>query len=209
MIDLVAQLRAHEIPSFAEGLLHDFSTIFHKWNRRINLSAASNEPELREHIVDSLHVVPHVRATRSIDPRLPTRVLDVGSGGGLPAVIIAICLPDTQVTALEPIHKKHAFLRTAARELRLTNLEACAQRLDQHPRRDYDVASSRATFDLRDWLLLGLNHVRPGGFALGFEAIPRDDLPPGTLRFPYALGDKSRAIVSVQRPLGPDSPHVP
>jgi hypothetical protein len=54
---------------------------------------------------------------------------------------------------------------------------------------------SRATFDLREWLLLGAAHVRPGGLVLGFEAAPRSDLPPGTLRHPYHLDNKTRAIV--------------
>jgi 16S rRNA (guanine527-N7)-methyltransferase len=198
MIEVLEQLRALEIPVSTEEPIRCFLTILIKWNRSINLSAARDEPELMEHIVDSLHIVPHLRALSSLDPASQTRVLDVGSGGGLPAVVIAICLPDTQVAALEPIHKKHAFLRAAARELRLTNLEPCAQRLEQHQHRDYAAAISRATFDLRDWMLRGLSYVRPGGVVLGFEAIPRSDLPPGTVRFPYGLRDKCRAIVALQ-----------
>jgi 16S rRNA (guanine527-N7)-methyltransferase len=127
-------------------------------------------------------------------------VLDVGSGGGLPAVIVAICLPDAHIIALEPVHKKHAFLRTAARELALDNLEPRAERLDAHARHDHAAATSRATLDLRDWLNLGLGHVAPGGFVFGFEAVQRDDLPAGTRRFPYTHLGKSRAIVVLQRP---------
>jgi len=117
----------------------------------------------------------------------------------LPSVVVAICLPNTHVTALEPVHKKHAFLRTAARELALPNFEALALRLDDHPITDYDAATSRATFDLREWLLAGSAHVRPGGLALGFEAIPRDDLPPATQRHSYLLGGKPRAIVTLRQ----------
>jgi 16S rRNA (guanine527-N7)-methyltransferase len=184
-----------ELPATYEAILADFTALFLRWNRSINLSAARTEPELHDHIVDSLHVVPLLRATAAT----PT-ILDVGAGGGLPSVVAAICLPDAHIVALEPVHKKHAFLRTAARELELTNLEPLATRLDDHPVRDYDAAMSRATFDLREWLLAGLTHVRPGGTVLGFEAIPRSDLPPGTRRQSYELDDKSRAIVVLLRP---------
>ena len=127
------------------------------------------------------------------------RVLDVGTGGGLPAVIVAICLPDALVTALEPVRKKHAFLRTTARELSLSNFEPQAERVGDHLHRDYDAAMSRATFDLREWLLFGLDFVRPGGLVLGFEAAARSDLPPDVQRHPYRLGSKSRAIVTLRR----------
>jgi 16S rRNA (guanine527-N7)-methyltransferase len=179
-------------------ILNNFSSLFLKWNRSINLSAARSAHAVRDQIVDSLHVVPHVRAAQS--PTSPTdfRVLDVGAGGGLPAVVVAACLPDAHIVALEPVHKKHAFLRTAARELGLNNLEPLSQRLEDHVPHDYDVALSRATFDLLEWLTLGLHRVRPHGVVLGFEAIPRSDLPPSTQHFPYLFADKSRAIVSLQ-----------
>src|SRR6266542_3857448 len=85
-----------------------FIDLFEKWNLRINLSAASTREAVIEHVEDSLHVVPALRAA--------ARVLDVGSGGGFPVVIAAICLPESSITSLEPVHTKHAFLRTAARE---------------------------------------------------------------------------------------------
>lgn len=177
-------------PSLSRNL-YGFVDLFEKWNRKINLSAASSRAEILEHVVDSLHVVPYLRDR--------ARVLDVGSGGGFPVVIAAICLPDSLFTSLEPVHKKHAFLRTAARELELANLEAFAMRLDDHDVRDYDAAMSRATFDLAEWLALGLERVKVGGIVIGFEAIERSDLPPTIERHPYALGAKSRAIVLARR----------
>jgi 16S rRNA (guanine527-N7)-methyltransferase len=151
-------------------------------------------------VIDSLHIVPHLRTagTGSTPCAPPAHVLDVGAAGGLPAVVAAICLPDTQVAALEPVHKKHAFLRTASRELALQNLDPRAERLDAHQLHNYDAAMSRATFDLREWLLLGAARVRPGGLVLGFEAISRSDLPTGTVRHPYQLADKTRAIVALK-----------
>ncbi len=136
-------------------------------------------------------MVPHLRGTK--------RVLDVGSGGGFPVVVAAICLPDVSFTSLEPVHKKHAFLRTAARELGLLNLDPHAQRIEDHATRDYDAAMSRATFDIVEWINTGLRYVNQSGIVLGFEAIPRDDLPAGTERHPYSLGGKQRAIILARR----------
>jgi len=167
--------------------LSRFVDLFEKWNRSINLSAATTRAELNEHVEDSLQVVPLLASCR--------KVLDVGSGGGFPVVIAAISLPQVAFTALEPIHKKHAFLRTAARELHLSNLEPRAERLEDHLVHDYDAAMSRATFDLVEWLGLGCQYVAPGGIVLGFEASPRADLPPGTVRHPYSVGGKSRSLV--------------
>jgi 16S rRNA (guanine527-N7)-methyltransferase len=173
-------------------LLNRFLDLFEKWNKSINLSAASSRDELLEHLEDSKHVVPHLQHA--------ARVLDVGSGGGFPVVIAAICLPDISFVSLEPVHKKHAFLRTAARELGLPNLDPRAQRVDDHDVRDYDAAMSRATFDLAEWLAMGMGYVQPGGLVLGFEGVTRTDLPPSVERHPYTLADKQRAIVIARRP---------
>src|SRR5260370_18180463 len=147
-----------------------FAELLERWNRSINLTAATSPAEIGEHVADSRHVVALLRECK--------RVLDVGSGGGFPVVIAAIELPAVQFVALEPIHKKHAFLRTVARELALTNLDARSERLADHSTRDYDPAMSRATFDLREWLQAGRTPARPGGIVSGFEAPPRPDLPP-------------------------------
>jgi 16S rRNA (guanine527-N7)-methyltransferase len=171
--------------------LNAFLDLFLKWNKSINLSAASSRAELQEHLDDSQAVVPFLRDR--------PRVLDVGSGGGFPVVVAAICLPDVHFTSLEPVHKKHAFLRTAARELGLANLDPHAQRIDDHDVHDYDAAMSRATFDLVEWLTMGARYVRDGGIVLGFEAVPRTDLPAGVERHPYALAGKQRAIVVARR----------
>ncbi len=167
-----------------------FKLLFRKWNASINLSAARSSGEIDEHITDSRQVVSLLRGAK--------RVLDVGSGGGFPVVLAAIELPDTEFVALEPVHKKHAFLRTAARELGLANLDAHAARLDGHDGRDYDVAMSRATFDLRDWLELGTPFVVVGGCVIGFEGVLRNDLPASIERIPYGR-EKQRALVRLRR----------
>ena len=206
MTAVTEALAALGLPSTLATPLANFAALFHKWNQRINLSAARSEHELHDHIVDCLHLVPPLRAAASAwPPPRPVPVLDVGSGGGLPAVVVAICIPELHVTALEPIHKKHAFLRTAARELALPGLEPLAERLEVHARHSYAAAMSRATVDLRDWLLLGLRHVAPGGVVFGFEATRRDDLPPDTRRDSYLHLGKPRAIVALSRPSFPST----
>jgi len=160
-----------------------------KWNQRVNLTAASTAEEIDEHVADCLHLVARV-------PAGPQRLIDVGAGGGLPAVIIAIVRPDVGVTAVEPTHKKHAFLRTAARELALPNLDARAERWEDHAARNYDVATSRATFEIGMWLEIGATLVHPGGVVLGMEGKEQlAPLPSGTVRLPYEHRGKTRAIL--------------
>jgi len=192
MTHLVTALSSLSLPASNLPNLYIFRDLFLQWNRRINLSAARSPDEVEAHIRDSLHVISHLR--------LCPRVIDVGSGGGFPVVIAAICLPTSLFTALEPIHKKHAFLRTVARELDLVNLDALATRIEDHSPRGYDAATSRATFDLREWLLLGSQLVRPGGIVVGFEATPRYDLPQPFERFPYSIDDKPRSLIVQHRP---------
>jgi 16S rRNA (guanine527-N7)-methyltransferase len=174
-----------------EPKLEQLAALVAKWNRHINLSGASSRAEILEHIEDSRAVVAPLTGVQ--------RVLDVGSGGGFPVAVAAILLPEVQFVALEPVHKKHAFLRTVAREL-APNLQALAERVEAHPVRDYDVAMSRATFELSRWLRLGLDYVRrDGGLVIGFEGARRDDLGPDVQRIEYLVADKRRALVMTHR----------
>jgi 16S rRNA (guanine527-N7)-methyltransferase len=179
-------LASHALASALATPLASFVTLFESWNQRINLSSARTRDAVDDHVIDSLAVVPHLRDAK--------RVLDVGSGGGFPVVVAAICRPDIDFVALEPVHKKHAFLRTAARELALPNLDALAQRLEDHPGRDYDLAMSRATFDLETWFGKAARFVRPGGIIIGFEGI-QTNLSVPVERYPYPLRDRTRAIL--------------
>ena len=171
------------------AILARYRDLLLAWNARVNLTAARTAAEVDAHVADCMHLVAHVPARGAL--------VDVGAGGGLPAVVIAVCRPEVAVTALEPTHKKHAFLRTAARELGLANLDARAERWEEHERHDYDVATSRATVELAEWLAIGAGLVRPGGLVLGMEGKERGALPPGATRHPYELDGKVRAIVAM------------
>lgn len=165
-----------------------------RWNARINLSG-SREPEaLAGHVLDCLGVVPHVPADAK-------RLVDVGSGAGLPGAILAIVRPGLAVTALEPVHKKHAFLAAVRRELAVANLQALAERVEAHREAagfvGYDVAVSRATFAVPEWLACGRTLVRPGGVVLAMEGSEQHALPAGATRHPYEIpgSDRRRAII--------------
>jgi 16S rRNA (guanine527-N7)-methyltransferase len=200
MTAVAETLAALDLPATRLAALTGYASLFQKWNQRINLSAARTARDLEDHIIDCLHLVPHLRAVAARAPTSTLAWLDVGSGGGLPAAVVAVCMPEAHIVALEPVHKKHAFLRTVVRELDLANLEPRAERIEDHPRHDYAAAMSRATLDLRDWLILGCGRVAPGGVVFGFEAVLRDDLPTGTQRYPYTHRKKPRAIVALLRP---------
>ena len=173
-------------------LLERYADLLLKWNERINLTAASSRGDALQHIADCEAIVAHIPS----DARV---LVDIGSGGGLPSVVIAALRPEVTVHAVEPIQKKHAFLRTAARELGLANLQPRAARLEEVESDAFDVATSRATFALDEWLRLGLRLVRPRGVVLGMEGRDQIELPPDAVRHPYAHGDRTRAIISLVR----------
>lgn len=175
----------HEVAPAADRLVA-FVRLFARWNQKINLSAARTEGDIAQHVLDCLALVPFVGEADSI--------IDVGSGGGLPGLILSISLPKSLIICVEPIHKKAAFLSTAARELGLT-AQVHARRVDPATDRDHAVAVSRATFDLGEWLDLGEHLVRPGGRVLGMEARDQVALGPRDERHSYDHGDRTRAII--------------
>lgn len=177
------------------GGLSAYLELLSRWNRAINLSG-SREPEaLAGHVLDCLALVPHL-------PGSGRRLVDVGSGAGLPGAVLAVVCPALEVTALEPVHKKHAFLATVRRELALPNLHPLAQRVEAHRGAagfaPYDIAVSRATFALPDWLEIGSSLVHAGGLVLAMEGSEQNELPPGASRHPYEIpgSDRRRAIIS-------------
>lgn len=160
--------------------------LFVRWNGSINLSAARIPEEVTLQVVDCLALLPYVEGPR---------VLDVGSGGGLPGLILAASMPEIRVLSLEPVHKKAAFQSTAIRELGLKNAVVEARRVDPASDTGFDTAVSRATFDLSEWLELGRTLVRPGGTVLGMEGKEKHSLPAGADRFPYEHEDRTRAVI--------------
>ncbi len=101
-----------------------YMDLLQKWNKVYNLTAVRDPQEmLRLHVLDSLSVVPHIQAGN---------LLDVGSGGGLPGIIVAITRPDVQVTTIDTVQKKTIFMRQAKAELGLDNLQVVHGRVEAY-----------------------------------------------------------------------------
>ena len=113
------------------------------WNKAYNLTAITDPVEaLIKHIIDCLAIITH----------LPSgSLLDIGTGAGLPAVIIAICQPERQCTALDSNQKKIRFIKQISSELGLTNMQPIASRIEAHEA-SYEVVTSRAFASLIDFV---------------------------------------------------------
>lgn len=130
--------------------LEAYAALLLRWNKTYNLTAIRHEDEvLTHHLLDSAAMVPFI--AKEV-PEAKT-VLDVGSGGGLPAVPIAVFCPDLRVTAVDAVGKKAAFINQAAIELGLRNLSARHARVEKL-QGTYDVITSRAFATMRDFTAL-------------------------------------------------------
>lgn len=159
------------LPDGGSEKLAAYLALLAKWNRTYNLTAI-REPErmITHHALDSLAVVPHLPARAGI------AVLDVGSGGGLPGIPIAIARPDAHVVLVDSASKKAAFLAQAAIELPLANVEAVATRVEDYAAaRKFDVVISRAFSDLATFVRLAKPHHAPGGVILAMKGVHPDE----------------------------------
>jgi 16S rRNA (guanine527-N7)-methyltransferase len=135
-----------------------------KWNRVYNLTAIADPPRmLCHHLLDSLAVLPHIDADR---------LLDVGSGAGLPGIPLALARPELEVTLLEASQKKAAFLQQAAIELRLANVETVHARVeDYHTGSLYPRIIARAFSELADFVRQTAHLLAAGGRWLAMKGL--------------------------------------
>ena len=124
------------------------------WNKAYNLTAITDPEEaLIKHVIDCLAIITH----------LPSgALLDIGTGAGLPAVIIAICQPDRQCTALDSNQKKIRFIKQISSELGLSNMQPIASRIEAHEA-SYEVVTSRAFASLIDFVDVAQPRLAEGG----------------------------------------------
>jgi len=167
------------LPVAAPAQLAAYLALLAKWNRTYNLTAI-REPErmITHHVLDALAVMPH------LPQRAGLRVLDVGSGGGVPGIPLAIARPDWRVVMLDSNHKKTAFLQQAVIELGLGNAEAVTARVEDYtPAAPFDVVISRAFADLATFADTSARHLAPGGQLVAMKGVYPDEeiaaLPPG------------------------------
>lgn len=136
---------SYEITDEKIDALLAYLALFIKWNKTYNLSAI-RDPEAMfvKHILDSLSVIPHVKGTRFID---------VGTGGGLPGMVLAICFDQRQFVLLDSAGKKTRFLENVKRELKLHNVDVQNCRVESYqPPQKFDGVISRAFASLHDML---------------------------------------------------------
>lgn len=155
--------------------LLDYVALLGKWNAVYNLTAIRDPRQmLIQHILDSLAIIPFI--TRRAAPQ---SALDVGSGGGLPGIVMAIVLPDWQVTLNDIVHKKTAFQSQAKLQLGLTNLSVVTGRVENlHPGVEvpglFDVIVSRAFAELSDFVTLARHLVAGNGRIWAMKGIRPD-----------------------------------
>jgi 16S rRNA (guanine527-N7)-methyltransferase len=166
------------------GKLLAYLDLLQKWTRVYNLTSVRAPADmLTHHLLDSLTVVGPLR--RQTGGR-PVRLLDVGSGAGLPGVVIAICCPEIRVDCVDTVAKKAAFVQQAAATLQLPNLRGLHARVESLSE-PYDVVSSRAFASLPDFINWSAGALAPEGVWMAMKgkhpAAELDALPPSAAVF--------------------------
>jgi 16S rRNA (guanine527-N7)-methyltransferase len=140
--------------------LLDYMVLIQKWNKVYNLTALRDPSDmLTHHLLDSLTAIAPL--SRHMQGQ-PIKVLDVGSGGGLPGVVLAICMPELQVTCVDTVAKKAAFVQQVAVTLKLPNLRGLHARVESLTD-PYPVICSRAFASLPDFVTWSRSALAEGG----------------------------------------------
>lgn len=160
----------------AHALL-DHLALLQRWNATYNLTAVRDPAAmLRQHLVDCLAMVPALKRYLGTHPQA-RRLLDAGSGGGLPGVVLAVMLPDLDVTCVDTVGKKSAFVRQAAGALSLPNLHAVHARVEAMNSAPFDIITSRAFASLADFARWTEARLAPGGVWVAMKgATPNEEL---------------------------------
>lgn len=151
-----------------------YLALLQRWNATYNLTAVRDPAQmLTQHLSDCLAVVGPLR--RHCGERRPQRILDVGSGGGLPGIVIAALNPGVHVTCVDTVGKKAAFIRQSAGELGLKNLFAEHARVEQLRVAPFGVIVSRAFASLDDFTRLTRHLLAPAGAWMAMKGKTPDD----------------------------------
>ena len=174
----LAALSLELLPQQVQGLL-DYAALIAKWTQVYNLTALRDPASiLSHHILDSLAVLPPLQA--HIQASGCDAVLDVGSGAGLPGVVIALCCPAMRVDCVDTVGKKAAFIQQAALALKLPRLRGVHARVEQLTAQ-YSLVTSRAFASLPDFVAASREQLAPGGVWMAMKGQMPDaeiaDLP--------------------------------
>jgi len=165
--------------------------LLHKWNHAYNLTAIRDiDSMVTRHLLDSLAILPWIKA-----PKL----LDVGTGAGLPGIPLAIGLPDVQVVLLDSNGKKVRFLQEVKRVLSLNNVEIVQTRAENyHPAHGFDTVTSRAFSDLKQMVDWTEHLIAPNGIWLAMKGrCPETEL--AAITYPYRVEQYAVAGVEGER----------
>ena len=155
-----------DLPASAQQQLLAFRDLLLKWNKTYNLTALRDpEQAVSHHLLDSLAILPHVGA----EP-----LLDVGSGGGLPGIPLAIARPELSLRMVDTVQKKTTFLQQAAIQLGLKNVAVDHARVEEMSGQ-YAQISSRAFAELKLFVELTRHLLAPGGRWLAMKGVRPDD----------------------------------
>jgi 16S rRNA (guanine527-N7)-methyltransferase len=167
----------------AASTLTAYLKLLGRWNATYNLTGTKDPALIRtQHLVDCMAAVPLLRriiAGQSPIRHSPIRLLDVGSGAGLPGIVLAILHPAWQIDCVDAVGKKAAFIRQAAGQLTLSNVRAIHARVESiaPPSDGYDLIISRAFSSLRDFVDLTRTLLKQKGIWVAMKGkIPKEEL---------------------------------
>jgi len=160
-----AQALELELSDAQLAQLLDYLALLSKWNAVYNLTAVRDPAHMvTHHLLDSLAVVPAFSEARN--------VLDVGAGGGLPGMVLAIARPELRLSMVDTVHKKTAFLTQAKAELGLTNVTVHTARVEQlQVAQQFDVITSRAFAELSDFVTWSGHLLEEGGRFIAMKGV--------------------------------------
>ena len=181
-----AQALALDLSEAQVALLIEFIGLLQKWNKVYNLTSVRDPAEMMtHHLLDSLaavtplrrHLAEVAQAGTGVDGAVPAlRLLDVGSGGGLPGVVFAICCPQLDVSCVDTVAKKAAFIQQAAVTLKLRNLHGIHARVESLTG-PFDVVSCRAFASLPDFTVWSRAALGPAAVWLAMKGKhPADEI---------------------------------
>lgn len=176
-----------------------------RWNQVHNLTAIEDEKDsVRLHLIDSIAVLPALRQFLNM---ASPKIADLGSGGGLPAIPIAIVQPQWHLTLIEAIRKKTAFLQHVRGKLKLKNVEVLSERVENvamQQEGQFDAVISRAFTNLARFLELSLPLLKPGGLVFAMKSKRADEEMAGIcMEDWHLLADEALVIpnMSIERRL--------
>ncbi len=196
---MLESLDKYELSKGTLDGIEQYVSLLMKWNPKIQMTATKDLDEfVARHVADSLELA------RLVPDEVKT-MLDVGSGGGLPGIVLALANPEIQFMLIEPTQKKHAFLSTVRRELKMSNIRTLAVRDEELLLRDdfvvFDAAVARAVWATEVWLERAPRLVRPGGLVYAMEGRQHSNISREHTRHAYELeAGRSRSVVSMRVP---------